>query len=83
MSSSKEIRIDYYAVFREQRGLSSETRSTDASTVEELYLELQREFGFKLPLTSVRAAVGDAFVELKHPIQTGEKVVFIPPVAGG
>jgi molybdopterin synthase sulfur carrier subunit len=83
MTMAKEISIDYYAVFREQRGLRSERRTTAALTLRDLYAELSAEFGFKLPLERVRVAVADEFAEWDRPLASGDAVVFIPPVAGG
>jgi molybdopterin synthase sulfur carrier subunit len=80
---TKEIRIDYYAIFREQRGLSSESHRTQAQSLRDLYCELQQAHGFKLPIDNVRVAVGDEFVDWDQQLKTGDTVVFIAPVAGG
>ncbi len=79
----KEIRIQYFAVLREQRGLSEETRHTQASTPEELYHQLQKEHAFHLPLKQLRVAVNHQFCDLDQPLNDNDHVVFIPPVAGG
>ena len=83
MNASKEVAIEYYAVFREQRGTSSERRTTTAGTLRDLYAELKSEFGFALPADRVRVAVADEFVDWDRPLSSGDRVVFIPPVAGG
>lgn len=83
MNSAKTISIQYYAVFREQRGLSSESRVTDARTLRELYAELKSAHGFSLPLEQVQVAVGDEFADWDEDIVENCAVVFIPPVAGG
>jgi molybdopterin converting factor small subunit len=81
--TNKHIQIEYYAVFREQRGQSSESRETGAVTLRDLYAELQRQYGFALPAEQIRVAVADEFAEWDRPVKTGDRVVFIPPVAGG
>ena len=77
------VQIDYYALFREKRGLRSEQRKTSASTLGELYAELAAEYGFGLPVERVKVAVQDQFSTWERAVQEGDKIVFIPPVAGG
>lgn len=80
---SKTITIQYFAILREQRGLSQETLATSASTPTALYDELRARYRFTLPADRVRAAVNDAFVPADAPLCDGDRIVFIPPVAGG
>jgi molybdopterin converting factor small subunit len=75
--------VRYYAVFREQRGLSQETVETAAPTAAALYEELRARHGFTLDGAMVRAAVNRAFRPLDTPLANADEVVFIPPVAGG
>ena len=77
------LRIQYFAILREQRGLTTETLTTAAATPAELYAELRARHGFTLPGDRVRAAVNDEFVAASAPLREGDRVVFIPPVAGG
>ena len=77
------VNVQYFAILREQRGLMSETLETNAPTVSGLYEELRARHGFTLPGNRVRAAVNDAFVPQSHLLREGDRVVFIPPVAGG
>lgn len=79
----KTIRIRYFAILREQRGLATEERPTTAADAQALYLELQAAHGFTLPVDRLRAAVNGAFVAWPAPLADGDEVVFIPPVAGG
>lgn len=82
-SSPKEIRIQYYALLREERGLSDETLMTEAITPRELYAWLKAQHGFSLSSDRLRVAVNNSFSEWEQPLQTNDTVVFIPPVAGG
>jgi molybdopterin converting factor small subunit len=82
-TNPKEIRIQYYAVLREERGLSSEELATEATTPRELYAVLQSRYGFSLPIERLRVAINDAFSDWDQPLREHDSVVFIPPVAGG
>lgn len=80
---NKTVSVQYFAILREQRGLSHESLTTAATTPAALYDELRAKHGFTLPGDRVRAAVNDAFVDADAPLRDGDRVVFIPPVAGG
>jgi len=77
------IQVQYYAVLREQAGRSEEALQTAAATPVDLYRELQARYGFSLPQTLLRVAVNDEFCDWDRALSTGDRVVFIPPVAGG
>lgn len=77
------IHVQYFAVLREQAGRSEETLETRASTPAELYDELRVAHGFALPRAMLRVAVNDEFGDWTTPLASGDRVVFIPPVAGG
>jgi molybdopterin converting factor subunit 1 len=77
------VEVEYFAILREQRGLKAESVATASPTVAALYDELRARHGFTLPGDRVRGAVNDAFVPASHPLREGDRVVFIPPVAGG
>ncbi len=83
MTESKVIDIQYYAIFREQRGVSRETITTGAQTAIQLYDELCKKYGFKLPPHVVKVAVNDEFVGWDAEIKSKDSIVFVPPVAGG
>ena len=80
---NKTISVQYFAILREQRGVMEETLSTGAATPAALYDELRAKHGFTLPGDRVRAAVNDAFVASTSALREGDRIVFIPPVAGG
>ena len=77
------IHVQYFAILREQRGATEETLTTAATTPAALYEELRARHSFTLPRERIRAAVNDAFVDSSAPLREGDRVVFIPPVAGG
>lgn len=82
-SATKTVQVNYFALFREQRGLSSEKVDTCASTVGDLYEELRAAHRFTLSRDSLRAALNDEFCKWEEPLNPGDRIVFIPPVAGG
>jgi molybdopterin converting factor subunit 1 len=77
------LHVQYFAILREQRGLTQETLTTAAPTPTALYDELRARHAFTLPADRVRAAVNDEFVPPAHALRDGDRLVFIPPVAGG
>jgi molybdopterin converting factor subunit 1 len=78
-----QLHLQYFALLREQRGLTAETVETTATTPDALYAELKARHRFTLPGNRVRAAVNGDFVSAQATLQPGDMVVFIPPVAGG
>ncbi|MBX9685804.1 MAG: MoaD/ThiS family protein [Candidatus Obscuribacterales bacterium] len=79
----KTVVVNYFALFREQSGLSRENCATDCSTLAELYEELSRKHGFSLRLKELRVAKNDEFCAWESSFNSGDEIVFIPPVAGG
>ncbi len=77
------VNVQYFAILREQRGLTAESVETGGATVSALYDKLRARHGFTLPGDRVRAAVNDTFVPASQVLHPGDRVVFIPPVAGG
>ncbi|MFB6346868.1 MAG: MoaD/ThiS family protein [bacterium] len=80
---TKEITLSYFASLREKRGQSQETVSTCAETPRELYETLSEDHGFEIPTDSLRVAVNDTFKPWDSALESGDEVVFIPPVSGG
>jgi molybdopterin converting factor subunit 1 len=80
---NKTIKIEYFAILREQRGLSSETISTAAETAADLYAELRARHPFTLPFERLRVAINGEFAASSAAVRDGDTLVFIPPVAGG
>ena len=79
----KQLNVQYYALFREQAGVSEESVATGASTPAVLYAELRERHGFKLAPEQLKVAINAEFAEWGAPLSDGDTVVVIPPVAGG
>jgi len=78
-----QLKIQYYALMREQAGRSEETLETSASTPAGLYEELVARYGFTLSRDQLKVAVNSEFSDWSRKLEVGDAVVFIPPVAGG
>lgn len=76
------IQVEYFAILREHVGREREQVATAATTVAELYRELDRRYRFP-SVGQLKVAVNDEFQGWSAPLQEGDRVVFIPPVAGG
>lgn len=81
--SSKTLRVQYYAILREQAGRSEETLDTSAATPTELYAQLRQRHPFQLEPAQLKVALNSEFGDWETPLKHGDTVVFIPPVAGG
>jgi molybdopterin-guanine dinucleotide biosynthesis protein A len=79
----KRIKVQYYAILREQAGRSDESIVTTAHTPRDLYNELKSRYPFSLAPEMLRVAVNAEFGEWSQRLADGDSVVFIPPVAGG
>lgn len=82
-SSSRLLKIRFFAVLREQAGRSQLELTTTAASPAELYRELQTSLGLTFEASLLRVAVNERYVAMDTPLQPGDQVVFIPPVAGG
>lgn len=82
-ATRKRIKVQYYALLREQAGRSEEALETTARTPRELYEELKARHPFSLAPEMLRVAVNAEFGEWTHSLADGDSIVFIPPVAGG
>jgi molybdopterin-guanine dinucleotide biosynthesis protein A len=80
---AREVRVQYFALLREQAGTREESVHTRAATPRELYAELAARHRFSLTPEHLKVAVNTEFSDWSRPLAAGDSVVFIPPVAGG
>ena len=78
----KRISVEYFAVLRERAGRDREGLETNMNTPADLFAELQTRYTFP-NMTSIKVAINDEFADWHRQLQDGDRVVFIPPVAGG
>ncbi|MBM3888190.1 MAG: molybdopterin converting factor subunit 1 [Verrucomicrobia bacterium] len=77
------MRVRYFASLREQARTNEETIRTTAGTPAALWEDLRQRHHFTAHLDALRVAVNEEFVPATQPLQDGDTVAFIPPVAGG
>lgn len=77
------IKVQYFASLREKAGRVEETLEVGETSYGQLYEILKDKYQFTLPSDMVQVAVNDEFSSMHKMINSGDKVVFIPPVAGG
>lgn len=79
----KRIRVEYFAMLREQAGRHEEEVATNAPTAAALYRELCSRYSFTLGAEQMKVAINDDFAGWDTPLVDGARVVFVPPIAGG
>ena len=79
----KTVHLHYYAVLREESGISDESVQTLARTPADLYTELADRHGFSLEAEYVKVVVNAEIREWGCAIRDGDTVIFLPPVSGG
>jgi molybdopterin-guanine dinucleotide biosynthesis protein A len=83
VTAPRELRVQYFALLREQAGKRDEAVVTSAATPRELFAELTARHRFTLGTEHLKVAVNTEFSDWSRPLAAGDTVVFIPPVAGG
>ena len=78
-----EIRVRYFAAFREATGTESEVVETEADTIAALFGECQNRHAALEKFPASLAAVNDEMSDWQAGISAGDEVLFFPPVAGG
>ena len=82
--TSRQIHVRFFALLREQAGCSTLTVETTAADPLALYGELQAKFpGLTFPAALLRVSCNERYADPAVPLAAGDRVVFIPPVAGG
>lgn len=82
-TTMKNITVSYFAQLRELAGTGSESIKTDSETPAGLFEEIRAKHAIPLKRKGMMVAVNGDFTDWTHPLNDGEEVVFIPPVAGG
>ena len=78
-----KIQVKYFAALREQAGCSEEGVETESKTPTALYRELSALRGLTLDTDTLKVAVNNSYASMEQPLEEGDAVVFIPPLAGG
>jgi molybdopterin-guanine dinucleotide biosynthesis protein A len=77
------IEIQYVAQLREAACISTERITTAHTTPRALYDDLSRKYGFLLRPQHMRVAVNDEMTSWDQPLNDNDRLLFLPPVAGG
>lgn len=83
MNEKLNIHVHFVAQLRENAGKSSERLATHKTTPQGLYEDLASLYKFALKPEHMRVAVNDEIVAWSTPLNENDRVMFIPPVAGG
>ena len=74
----KTVRLQYFAILREQAGRDSETVELAASPTPAAIFEILRtRHNFSLGPEHLRVAVNDEFVPWDHPLKPNDHIVFM------
>ena len=82
-NACRQLHVRFFAVLREQAGCSALELERAAHTPAALYAELQASHALTFPAALVRVSVNERYADMAAPLADGDRVVFIPPVAGG
>ena len=79
----KNVRIRFFAVFRDATGVENLKHQTSAQTAKDLFAEMARQFsGLQLEAAAL-VAINDELTSWDQAICEGDEILFFPPVAGG
>jgi molybdopterin converting factor small subunit len=79
----KKVHVVYYALLRQERGVAEETVDSQAESARELFHELKNRHGFKLSESHIKVAINSKMASWDTSFESGDTILFIPPVAGG
>lgn len=79
----KSLTVRYFAMFRENAGISEETLSIDAATAADVFAATRHRHGSKEPLGHCKVAINDVMATWDSPVNDGDAILLFPPVAGG
>jgi molybdopterin-guanine dinucleotide biosynthesis protein A len=81
--AAREIRVAWFGHLAGRRGLREECVATAAETAGAFRREMEAVHRLGLDPAVVRVAVNDEFAAEDQRLRAGDKVVFLPPFAGG
>lgn len=83
MSMPKNLEILYFASLAEQANKDEDTVQFTGDNLSELYQMLSEKYDFKLTQEKLAVAINHEMTSWDSPINAGDIIAFIPPVAGG
>ncbi|PIU19264.1 MAG: hypothetical protein COT18_08400 [Elusimicrobia bacterium CG08_land_8_20_14_0_20_59_10] len=79
----KKIKVRYFGLSGERRGVHTEDYETGAGTPRQLLRELEAGHNIRLTTNITRAVINDKFAEWDDPIKDGDLVTLVSPFSGG
>lgn len=80
---SAQVRVRYFALFREQAGCDAETLAWPGGSARELFERVSEQHPALINEAAALVAINDEMVDWSAPVEAGDEVLFFPPVAGG
>lgn len=77
------VTVRFFALLREQAGCRELVCDTAAATPRQLFRELAVRLPLKFPEELLGVAINEVYVGMDALLCAHDRVVFIPPVAGG
>ena len=78
-----DVKVRWFAAYRELTGVEAETVETAAINVAELFDEMTSRHRALGGRSSSLVAINDEMADWAAPLKAGDEVLFFPPVAGG
>lgn len=78
-----QIKVRYFAAFREATGMEAETVESSSTTPAELFDECGVRHESLQKYSSSLVAINDEMSDWATSLKDGDEVLFFPPVAGG
>jgi len=77
------IKVRYFAAYREETGTDSETVNTSAGSPAELFAECSSRHEGLQSYSAAMVAINDEMSDWNTSLCDDDEVLFFPPVAGG
>jgi molybdopterin converting factor subunit 1 len=77
------LNVKYFAVLRDQTGTSEEQLRTRAETPSDLFDTLRDQYDMDMEPDAFQVAVNHELSTWDTPLEEGDTIAFLPPVAGG
>lgn len=79
----KKIKVKYFALVGERRGVQTEDYETEAGTARELLREIEANKVIPLTTNISKAVINGRYVEWDEPVKDGDLVTLLSPFSGG
>ena len=79
----KKIKVKYFALVGERRGVQTDDYETEAATARQLLREIEAKKVIPLTTNISKAVINGKYVEWDEPINDGDLVTLLSPFSGG